>query len=97
MSNEKLEPYHLEPVVVDMPDCRHLYEASNKIHKWYILEQSIAGLEVRVKHLKANLKATKEAVVKRKKLIHSLRIDTISCTDPVQAYLDSKDENEDQS
>lgn len=90
-------PYGFEPVKVDLPNCSHLYEASNKIHRWYTVEQSIAALEARVKHLEADLEATKKTIVERKKLIHSLRVDAISCTDPVQIYVDNMDENKDES
>ena len=83
----------LKPVKVEAPSCGHLYEASNKIHRWYTLEQSIAGLEAQVQMLEAQLKATKETIEERKKLVHTMRMDAISCTDPVQLHLDSKEKD----
>ena len=82
----------MKPTKVDLPDCSHLYEAGNKIHSWFMLEQAIANGKARIKMLEAEIKAERETIEKRKKQVHSLRMSAISATDPVQKYLDKKNE-----
>lgn len=82
----------MRPLKVDLPNCSHLYEPSNKIHAWFRLEQAIAQGEARIKMLEAEIEAERKAVQEHKKQIHSLRMEAISATDPVQQYLDKKDE-----
>ena len=54
-------------------------------------------MEARVKRLEEELEVSKEIIIERKKLIHSFRMNAISCTDPVQMRMDNKNEDESES
>lgn len=81
-------PYGLKPVTIEMADSSNAYDDSNKIHKWYTIQRSIESMKMSVANLKLQIEATEKTIADRERLLHGLRMDALSATDPVQEYVD---------
>ena len=68
-----------------------LYEASNKIHQWYMMDRHVAELKNKATQLKHELEVIDDAIDECEGQLSSLRIDAIAATDPVEKYLEDKE------